>query len=30
VDGFAQRIGGLAEIEIEHPVRVGNHVGRPP
>jgi hypothetical protein len=27
---LAQRIRGLAEIEIEHPVRIGNHDGRPP
>src|SRR5580692_9873432 len=28
--GLAQRIRGLAEVEIEHPVCVGNHGGRPP
>ena len=27
MDGLANRIRGLAEIEIEHPVRVGNHGG---
>ena len=26
LDGFANRIGGLAEIEIEHAVSVGNHL----
>src|ERR1700729_3383399 len=30
VHGLAQRIRGLAEVEIEHPVCVGNHGGRPP
>src|SRR5271163_2331417 len=24
-DGLANRVRGLAEIEIEHPIRVGNH-----
>src|ERR1700710_838041 len=27
IDGLANRIRGFAEIEIEHPVRVGNHGG---
>ena len=25
VHGFANRVRGFAEIEIEHPMRVGNH-----
>ena len=25
-DGLANRVRGLAEIEIEHPLRVGNHL----
>jgi hypothetical protein len=29
VDGFAQRIRGFTEIEIEHPIRVGDHGGGP-
>src|SRR6516164_11339468 len=29
VDGFAQRIRRFTKIEVEHPIRVGNHVGRP-
>src|SRR5258708_6711320 len=30
VHGLANSVRGFAEIEVEHPVRVGNHVGRPP
>src|SRR6516225_3112019 len=29
VNGFAQCVRGLAKIEVEDPIRVGNHVGRP-
>jgi hypothetical protein len=25
MNGLAERIRGFAEIEIEHPIRVGNH-----
>ena len=30
MDGLPQRVRGFAEIEIEIPIRVGNHGGRPP
>src|SRR4051795_7937133 len=30
INGLANRVRGLAEIEVEHPIRVGDHGGPPP